>query len=418
MIDAGDVLIVGAGPVGLFTALALAQEGVQVTVIEGEAAISDSPRAIAYFPVVMAALEKLGALEDLDREGVRLQTLFHKVPSLGFYETLSFKVLTGITYDYQIQAGQDVAARIACEHARKLGVEVLFNHKLVSLEQRSDNVITTVETLEGPRTFQSKWVIGCDGARSTVRKLLDIEFEGHTWPNRFVATNVYCDFDSLGFAQAGFVCDPVYMAVIALIDQQGLYRLTYQEDSALPAETFMERLPERYAFHIPAGVKYELAAARPYTIHQRCAARLRDGRVLLAGDSAHATNPMGGLGLTTGFWDAMILADVLAAVLRGEEDQSILDRYSDDRRRVFWEVTSPAASENKRMMEEADPVRQREDCDRYKSMSDDPDLARQMMCFPLRIVGDLLRPDSRWKDIPDPYGTAGVDISERKSQFS
>lgn len=418
MIDAGDVLIVGAGPVGLFTALALAQEGVRVTVIEGEPDISDSPRAIAYFPVVMAALKDLGVLEELDREGAHVQTVFHKVPALNFSAKLSFKVLSGLTYDYQIQAGQDVAARIACDHARKKGVEVLFDHRLISIEQRSDNVITVVETPEGPRTFQSKWLIGCDGARSTVRKSLEIGYEGFTWPNRFVATNVYCDFQSLGFDQAGFVCDPVYMSVIAMIDKGGLWRLTYQEDSALPAETFMERLPERYAFHIPAGVKYDITAARPYTIHQRCASRLRDGRVLLAGDAAHCTNPMGGLGLTTGFWDGMILADVLAAVVRGEEDESILDRYSDERRRVYLEVSSPAASENKRMMEEADPERRKQDCANYQAMADDPELTRLMMCFPFRIVGDLLRPNSRWKDIANPLKIAGIDIEKRKSQFS
>lgn len=418
MIDAGDVLIVGAGPVGLFTALALAQEGVRVTVIEGEPDISDSPRAIAYFPVVMAALEKLGVLADLDREGVHFQTVFQKAPALGFSATLSFKVLTGITYDYQIQAGQDVAARIACEHARKHGVEVLFDHRLASIEQHSDNVITVVDTPEGPRTFQSKWAIGCDGARSTVRKSLDIPYDGFTWPNRFVATNLYCDFDSLGYSQGGFVCDPVYMAVIAIINKEGLWRLTYQEDSALPAENFMERLPERYAFYIPEGVKYEMTAARPYTIHQRCAARLREGRILLAGDAAHCTNPMGGLGLTTGFWDGMVLADVLAAVIRGEEEDSILDRYSDERRRVYLEVSSPAACENKRMMEEADPVRRKQDCENYQKMADSPELTQLAMCFPFKIVGDLLRANSRWKDVSDPLKTAGINISKRASQFS
>jgi 2-polyprenyl-6-methoxyphenol hydroxylase-like FAD-dependent oxidoreductase len=418
MIDAGDVLIVGAGPVGLCTALALAQEGVRVTVIEGAHAIGDSPRAMVYFPVTMAAFEMMGILDDLDKESVHVQTVGHRVPDLGFHAQLSFKVLTGLTYDYQIHAGQDVAARIACEHARRKGVEDLFDHRLVSLEKRSDNVITVFETPEGPRTFQSKWVIGCDGARSTVRKLLDIEFEGHTWPNRFVATNVYCDFASLGIDQAGFICDPEHMAMIAVIDKQGLWRLTYQEDGALPAETFMERLPHRYAFHIPAGVKYEIAAAQPYAIHQRCAARMRDGRVLLAGDSAHSANPMGGFGFSSGLWDGLVLADILAAILRGEEDESILDRYSDERRRIFWDLVSPSASGNKRMLEEADLEVRKQDCANFKAMADDPNVTRLAMCFPFKLVGDLLRPNSRWKDIANPLKIAGIEIEARKSQFS
>lgn len=418
MIDAGDVLIVGAGPVGFCTALALAQEGVRVTLIEGASAISDAPRAMVYFPVTMSAFETMGILSDLDKESVHVQTVGHRVPDLDFHAQLSFKVLSGLTYDYQIHAGQDIAARIACEHARRKGVEVLFDHRLVSVEQFSDNVITVVETPEGPRTFQSKYVVGCDGARSTVRKLLNIDYEGYTWSNRFVAANVYCDFDSLGIDRAGFICDPNHMAMIAIINDKGLWRVCYQEDGALPAETFMERLPQLFSHHVPAGVKYEVAAAQPYAIHQRCAASMREGRVLLAGDSAHCTNPMGGLGFTTGLWDGLVLADVLAAVLRGEEEETILDRYSDERRRVYLEIASPAAAENKRMLEEKDLARRQEDCARIQHMADNPEVAQLMMCFPFRVVGDLLRPNSRWKDIANPLKIAGIDIAQRKSQFA
>lgn len=417
MIDAGDVLIVGAGPTGLVTALALAQEGVRVTVIEGEAAICNAPRAPVYFPVTMTAFEKMGILEDLEKEAVKVQTVGHRVPEYDFHAQLSFKVLKGVTYDYQIHAGQDVAARIACEHAQRLGVEVLFNHKLVSFEQHSDNVITVVETPEGPRSFTSKWLIGCDGARSAVRKSLDLAYEGFTWPNRFVATNVYCDFESLGIDQAGFICDPVHSAMICVIDNNGLWRLTYQEDGSLPEETFMERLPAQFAAHIPAGVKYEVVAAAPYTIHQRCASKMRVGRVMLAGDSGHCTNPMGGLGFTTGIWDGLVLADVLAAVMRGEEDESILDRYSDERRRVYLDISSPAASSNKRMIEQSDPEIRKADMARIKAIADNPELTRLMMCFPFRTIGNVLRRNSRWKDISKPVRDAGIDIDYHKSQF-
>ena len=359
MIDAGDVLIVGAGPTGLFTALALAQEGVRVTVIEAESDICDAPRAPVYFPVTMTAFEKMGVLEDLDKESVRVRTVGHRVPEYNFHTQLSFKVLQGVTYDYQLHAGQDVAARIPCEHARRLGVQVLFNHKLVSFEQHQDNVITVVD----------------------------------------------------------FICDPVHSAMICVIDKNGLWRLTYQEDGSLPEETFMDRLPEQFAAHIPVGVKYELAAAAPYTIHQRCASKMRVGRVMLAGDSGHCTNPMGGLGFTTGIWDGLVLADVLAAVMRGEEDESILDRYSEERRRVYLDISSPAASSNKRMIEQSDPEIRRADMARMKEIAENPDLTRLMMGFPFRTIGNVLRPNSRWKDISKSVRDAGIDIDYHKSQF-
>jgi 3-(3-hydroxy-phenyl)propionate hydroxylase len=248
-----------------------------------------------------------------------------------------------------------------------------------------------------------------------VRKLLGLQFEGTTWPNRFVATNVYFDFASLGYGPANFVCDPVYSGVVAVLDREGLWRLTYQEDGSLPVETFMERLPERYAHFIPAGKKYEVKAAQPYLLHQRCAERLRVGRVLLAGDAAHATNPCGGLGLTTGLWTGMIMTDLLSAVIAGDEDPAILDRYSDERRRVFWEVTSPGASENKRMLEEKDLEQRRRDLELVHAAVTNPDIARLMMGFPFKVIGDPIRAGSRWRDM-DPLPAAGVDLGARRSQ--
>ncbi len=111
---------------------------------------------------------------------------------------------------------------------------MLFNHRVTALEDGDTGVTVTAQTPDGERTFAAKWLIGADGARSTVRKLAGIEFEGHTWPERFVATNVKFDFRKLGYEQANFVCDPVNMAVIALLDRDGLWRCTYMEDSALP----------------------------------------------------------------------------------------------------------------------------------------------------------------------------------------
>ena len=237
----------------------------------------------------------------------------------------------------------------------ELGVEVLFGRAVHGFAEHDSYIDIAATGPEGEETYKAKWLIGCDGARSTVRKLAGIEFEGHTWPERFVATNVKFPFRELGYEQANFVCDPVNMAVIAQLDRDGLWRCTYMEDSALPEETYEERIPARYEWFMQGRTDYEIVSSSPYMLHQRAAETLHKGRVLLAGDAAHATNPCGGLGLTSGLWTGIVLADVLGAVLKGEEDESILDAFSDERRRVFWDVVSPAATENKRMLQEADP---------------------------------------------------------------
>ena len=411
-----DVIVVGAGPVGMLTALALAQGGAKVTVLEQEPGIVNSPRAAVYFPSTLIILEELGLLDELNAIGFQNRTFGTHIPEFGYSSVVTTEPIEGIPYDYQLHAGQHDVARVAMEHARRLGVEVLFEHRVTAFEDGDLGVTLTAETPGGENTFTAKWLVGADGARSTVRRLAGIEFEGHTWPERFVATNVKFDFRKLGYSQANFVCDPVNMAVIAQLDREGVWRCTYMEDSALPVESYEERIHQRYEWFMQGSKEYEIVSSSPYMLHQRAAETLRKGHVLLAGDAAHATNPCGGLGLTSGVWTGMILADVLGAVLRGEADEAILDRFSDERRRVFWDVVSPAATENKRMLQETDPAQRQKDLAAVRALSDDPDSGAMLMLFAYKVIGDVLREDSRWADA-DPTPRVALDIAGRQGQI-
>jgi 2-polyprenyl-6-methoxyphenol hydroxylase-like FAD-dependent oxidoreductase len=411
-----DVIVVGAGPVGMLTALALAQTGASVRVLEQEPQIVNSPRAAVYFPSTLIILEELGLLDELNAIGFQNRTFGTHVPEFGYSSVVTTEPIEGIPYDYQLHAGQHDVARVAMEHALKLGVEVLFEHEVIRLEDGAGGVTVTARTPDGERTFEARWLIGADGARSTVRKLAGIEFEGHTWPERFVATNVKFDFRQLGYQQANFVCDPENMAVIAQLDREGLWRCTYMEDASLPLETYEDRIHQRYEWFMKGSKDYEIVSSSPYMLHQRAGETLRKGHVLLAGDAAHATNPCGGLGLTSGVWTGAVLADVLGAVLRGEEDESILDHYSVERRRIFWEVVSPAATENKRMLQERDPAQRQKDLAAVKALSDDPDSGAMLMLFAYKVIGDVLRPGSRWADA-DPTSRVNLDIGGRQGQI-
>jgi len=298
------------------------------------------------------------------------------------------------------------------EHAQKLGVEVLFDHEVTALAENEDGITVTA----GGKDFRAKWLIGCDGARSTVRKLAGIEFEGHTWPERFVATNVKFPFEEIGYEQANFVCDPVNMAVIAQLDREGLWRCTYMEDASLPLENYEDRIHERYEWFMQGRKDYEIVSSSPYMLHQRAGETLRKGRVLLAGDAAHATNPCGGLGLTSGVWTGVVLADVLGAVLSGEEDEEILDRFSDERRRIFWDVVSPAATENKRMLQESDPAARQQDLAHIRALDENPESGALLMLFAYKVIGDVLREGSRWADA-DPSDRVAINIKGRQGQI-
>jgi 2-polyprenyl-6-methoxyphenol hydroxylase-like FAD-dependent oxidoreductase len=416
MSESKDVIIVGAGPVGMLTALALAQAGISVTVLEREPHIINSPRAAIYFPSTLIILEELGLLDELNAIGFQNRTFGTHIPEFGYTSVITQEPIEGIPYDYQLHAGQHDVARVAMEHAQKLGVEVLFDHEVTAFADSDDGVTVTVSTADGEETMAAKWLIGADGARSTVRKLAGIEFEGHTWPERFIATNVKFDFRKLGYQQANFVCDPVNMAVIAQLDRDGLWRCTYMEDANLPLDTYEERIHQRYEWFMQGSKDYEIVSSSPYMLHQRAGETLYKGHVLLAGDAAHATNPCGGLGLTSGVWTGVVLADVLAAVIKGEEDEEILDRFSDERRRIFWNVVSPAATENKRMLQEKDPAQRQKDLAAVKALSDNPESGALLMLFAYKVIGDVLRPNSRWKDA-DPTPRVAIDIAGREGQI-
>jgi 2-polyprenyl-6-methoxyphenol hydroxylase-like FAD-dependent oxidoreductase len=325
--------------------------------------------------------------------------------------------MKGITYDYQIHVGQHVLCDIVIEKLRARGMPVLFGHRLSGLDDDGSVVRAAIDTDAGEKTIDARWVIGADGARSSVRRLAGINWDGFTWANHFVATNVYCDMASLGYEQANFQCDPVNGGVIAQLDDQGLWRLTYSEDASLSPDTYRERLPERYRGFIPEGTHYEIANESPYALHQRCSETLRKGRILLAGDAGHTTNPCGGLGLTSGMWTGVVLADLLGAVLKGDEDASILDRWSDERRRIFLDIVNPGAIRNKTMMEERDSDQRIRDIEGIKPLLDDPDQARLMMLFPFRVIGDPIRAGSRWAGA-DPTIGSGVALEGRRSQLA
>jgi 2-polyprenyl-6-methoxyphenol hydroxylase-like FAD-dependent oxidoreductase len=359
-----SVVVVGAGPVGFLTALGLAQKGIAVTVIDAEPAIVRSPRAAVYFHTTLAILDKLGLLEEADAIGYRNSGFAMRWPATGeiVQSDMRDNPEPGQRITHNLHFGQHLLAELVMAHLLRLpNARVRWSHRLTGLKQDANGVRLDVQTLAGPTEFRADWVVGSDGARSTTRRLIGLEFEGHTWPDRFVATNIEYDFAAHGYADANMVIDPVDWAVIAKLGNDNLWRVTYGEDASLDEAAIMERLPERFTRILPGTEPYRIDNFSPYRVHERCATSFRVGRVLLAGDAAHACNPCGGLGLTTGVIDADALITALGAVMLGEASEAVLDFYAQERRRVFLEVTSPLATNFKRMLSESDPERQAAD---------------------------------------------------------
>lgn len=368
-----DVIIIGAGPTGLIIAFGLASAGARVTVLETRTDIVRSPRAPIYFPTTVKVLERLGLLDDVAAVALKVAEIDFRFPRSGALARFESTPADG-EYWYNFHIGQDALSDIILRRLLQLpGARVLWGHNLERLSQTASGVTATCTTSHGEVLFDADWLVGADGARSVVRRELGVEFEGHTWPDRYVATNVFYDFGRFGYRAGNLFVDGSDWAMIARIDRSGLWRVTFGEDASLPEELLPGRVLERYRRLMPDfTLPHEMVAMAPYRVHERAATTFRVGRVLLAGDAAHVCNPLGGLGLTGAVLDASHLIEALNAVIHQDADDVLLDEYAAMRREVFLTRTSPMATGNKRRTQETDPQRQARDEAELLALAADP----------------------------------------------
>lgn len=178
---------------------------------------------------------------------------------------------------------------------------MLFEHKITNIEEASDgfSVTATVATPTGAKRISAQYLAGCDGGRSTVRKLLGMTYDGFTIPQWLVACNVRYPFEKYGYMRSQFIVHPEHFCLIGRIDPSGLWRVSYAEREHLTRDEVLANVHAKFEALFP-GPKplskddYQIEMVSPYRIHQRSAPSYRKGRSFLAGDAAHACAPFGG----------------------------------------------------------------------------------------------------------------------------
>lgn len=343
------VVIVGAGSVGLLTALKLGRAGIRVVVLESQAGISSLSHATAYTPTTMALLDEVGLLEEVRKRAVMCPDVAYRHGDGTLIAKMDWDALAADTdYPYMLLMGHNHVSGVIVQHLGALpNVEIRWNHQVREVVQ--DDACVTLQT-QGPggRTqLRSRWVVAADGARSTVRQKLGLKLTGRRWPERMVAINVFYDFALHGYSRANFIHDPRHWAFAFQLEQTGLWRVCYEEQSSLSDAEIRQRVPARLERLLPGAPmpdQYRLEQVDLFQVSQRCVANLRRGRVLLAGDAAHVSNPMGGLALSGGVQEALQLGQALIAVINESAATSVLDDYSLSRRKVFAAFTAKAST--------------------------------------------------------------------------
>jgi 3-(3-hydroxy-phenyl)propionate hydroxylase len=372
MVDT-NVVVVGAGPVGLISASALAQAGVQVTVLEAKPATAPRQHDMIYHWKTLPGLHRLGLLDDMRETGLIGQLWTLVVPSSGEHITIDLSGLADhVEYPYNVHLPREQLTDVVSRRlARYPHASVAWNTRVTGLAHDPDGVTLTAAGRDGAHEIRARWVIGTDGAHSIVRRSLGLGFPGITWPHRFVSTTTGFDWTSVGFTESTHRIDAAHPALVGRIDDT-LWRFVYTETRTLPAETIAERMPNAFDAVLPHGADAQLCGWSAYRVHERVADQFRVGRVLLAGDAAHLTSPTSSLGLAGGLFDAFLLAEALAAVSNGQSAH-MLDQYAQKRRRVFIETTSPMSSRSMHLLLSGDDPRELEtDLAPYRRAAADP----------------------------------------------
>jgi 3-(3-hydroxy-phenyl)propionate hydroxylase len=332
------VVVVGGGPVGLALAIDLAQQQVPVVLLDNDCTLSTGSRAICFAKRTLEIFDRLGCGDRMVAKGVswKVGKVFFKDEQVYRFDLLPE---TGHERPAFINLQQYYVEGYLAERAAQLPlVDLRWNNKVVGIEQQADHALLTVETPEGSYAIAADYVAACDGSRSNLRQLLGQEAKGRVFRDRFLIADIAMDADLP--TERRFWFDPTFhpnQSVLLHKQADSMWRVDFQ--LGWDADPVEERKPEKIVPRVRAlldsigfpSVQFSIGWASVYTFACQRMERFRQGRVLFAGDSAHGVSPFGARGANSGVQDADNLAWKLAAALKREAPDALLDSYGSER---------------------------------------------------------------------------------------
>ena len=330
-----DVLIVGAGPVGLFLANECARRGVRWRLVESRSSQSEYSKALAIFPRTLEIFDMAGIVDPFLQEANRVTSVSvvthgRRLAHMRFTPEES-------PYPFIAMVPQNVTERLLVGELHRKGGDVEYETSFVSATEKDGYVTVTLDRKGEPIKLRASFVVGCDGAHSAVRHQLNLPFEGAEYDDSFmladVETNETLPADELQLCPSEL--RPVAIFPISATRRRIVATIQDPESDAPSLDLVREILTQR----APSGFEARaLHWSSYFRIHHRQVAQLRLGRMFVAGDAAHIHSPFGGQGMNTGLHDVWNLVWKLDLVLHGHGSEALLDSYSTERRPVIKHV--------------------------------------------------------------------------------
>jgi 2-polyprenyl-6-methoxyphenol hydroxylase-like FAD-dependent oxidoreductase len=379
------VAIVGAGPVGLFSALLLAEQGVRVTILEAADTLPQDMRASTFHPPTLDMLAPSGIADVLIAQG-------HKAPQWQYYDrdrdariVFDLGVLDGLTdHPYRLQCEQWRLTRAIADRISGWdNVDLRFGARVAAATQDRDGVTLTVDRDGERETVAADYVIAADGGRSVMRGLLGLPFRGETYPTTSVTAVVDHRFED----EIPNLLPVNYLwrgdQHFSLMRVQGQWRVGFSPaaDETPEAATAPGRIQERLRGFVgprAGGADFDVVHVGAYSVHRRIIDDFRVGRILFAGDAAHLNSPAGGMGMNSGIHDARALAEALLAVVAGGDD-GLLDRYARRRREIAVDEVQKQSDINHRRHRQKDPEARRQVWNELEALAATPESMRAFL---------------------------------------
>jgi 2-polyprenyl-6-methoxyphenol hydroxylase-like FAD-dependent oxidoreductase len=339
-----DALVVGAGPVGLMMAGELARHGLSCRVVDQNDTPSTTSKALGVHSRTLEVFEDIGVLDQALARGrqIHANNVYADGKRIVHVELDELDA----PYPMILDLPQSDTEAILEQLAGTRGVKVERQTRLTALAQDGDGVRATVEHGGAREEIRARWVLGCDGAHSTVRHALDVTFDGAPYDDVWLAADVALDWDLVDDELHAFLSPEGALVAFPLPDPRRVRIIYDRPGDSVPAPAPADRDARPAPVPAPSledvqavltartGLRGTVSDPRwlvGFRIHRRIASAYRQGRVFLAGDAAHIHSPVGGQGMNTGIQDAYNLAWKLALVTRGAARPSLLDSYQAER---------------------------------------------------------------------------------------